>query len=58
MADSRSSFDSVAEGPKPSSEVVSAPAVAEATSQLHPSVMALRDLFGEAVLRHEVVASR
>ena len=57
MADSRSSFDSVAEGPKPSSEVVSAPAVAEATSQLHPSVMALRDLFGEAVLRHEVVAN-
>jgi NADH-quinone oxidoreductase subunit C len=56
MADDRSSFDSVAEGPKPSSEAEFEPVVVEFAPQLHPSVTALQDLFGDAVLRHEVVA--
>ena len=57
MADDRSSFDLVAEGPKPSSEVASAPVRIDSPSEAHPSVSALQDLFGEAVLRHEVVAN-
>jgi NADH-quinone oxidoreductase subunit C len=56
MADDRSSFDSVAEGPKPSSEAEFAPVEVKSASQLHPTVSALQDLFGDAVLRHEVVA--
>jgi len=58
MAEHPSSFDSVAEGPKPSS-AVEAPTVEVASpAQVHPSVAALWDQFGEeAVLRHEVVAN-
>jgi NADH-quinone oxidoreductase subunit C len=56
MAD-RSSFDSVLAGPKPSSEVVSDAVRVEAPPASHPSVSAMEDLFGEAVLRHEVVAN-
>lgn len=56
MADDRSSFDAVVEGPKPSGDVAAGPVVVESAPQTHPSVTALRDQFGEAVLRHEVVA--
>jgi len=57
MADHRSSFESVAEGPKPSSAVETPPVQVESPAQVHPSVLALRDQFGDAVLRHEVVAN-
>ena len=57
MADGISSFDLVAEGPKPSSQAEASPGLIEPPTQLHPSVAALKDLFGEAVLRHEVVAT-
>lgn len=56
MAEGKSSFDAVVEGPRPSAETEAAPVVAESASETHPSVTALRDQFGEAVLRHEVVA--
>ena len=38
-------------------EVAEAPVVPESASQLHPSVTGLEDQFGEAILRHEVVAN-
>jgi NADH-quinone oxidoreductase subunit C len=57
MAENRSSFDSVLEGPKPSSAVdVTSPEV-QSPAEPHPSVVAMQDHFGEAVLRHEVVAT-
>lgn len=57
MADGTSSFDQVAQGPKPSSEVAPEPVRVDAAAAEHPSVTALRDHFGEAVLRHEIVAT-
>ncbi len=57
MADGKSRFDLVAEGPRPSSEVEASPASIDSPSQVHPSVTALNDEFGEAILRHEVVAN-
>ncbi|MGD2122954.1 MAG: NADH-quinone oxidoreductase subunit C [Gemmatimonadota bacterium] len=57
MADDRSSFDAVVQGPKPSSQVAADPVRIESPSATHPSVHALRDRFGDAVLRHEVVAN-
>ncbi|MBT8396264.1 MAG: NADH-quinone oxidoreductase subunit C [Gemmatimonadetes bacterium] len=57
MADEKSSFDAVVAGPKPSSEAVADPVSVGPPSKVHPSVSALRDRFGEAVLRHEVVAN-
>jgi NADH-quinone oxidoreductase subunit C len=56
MADNRSRFESVEAGPKPSLEVELPPVKIESSSEIHPSVMALQDLFGEAVLKTEVVA--
>ncbi len=57
MADGNSRFDLVAEGPRPSSEVKASPAPIDSPSQVHPSVTALKDEFGDAILRHEVVAN-
>jgi NADH-quinone oxidoreductase subunit C len=57
MADDRSSFDAVVEGPKPSSEVTADLVKLDSPSEAHPSVLALQDLFGEAILRHELVAT-
>jgi NADH-quinone oxidoreductase subunit C len=57
MADDRSSFDAVVQGPKPSSEVSADPVKVESPPTNHPSVTALQDQFGDAVLRHEVVAN-
>ena len=57
MADGISSFDLVAEGPKPSSEVEASSAQVDSPDQVHTSVTALKDWFGETVLRHEVVAT-
>jgi len=55
MADDRSSFDSVMEGPKPSSDVEVTPVEVASPPEPHPSVTAMQDLYGDAVLRHEVV---
>lgn len=57
MADGISSFDRVAGGPKPSSHFETSLAPIDSPTQLHSSVTALRDEFGEAILRHEVVAN-
>jgi NADH-quinone oxidoreductase subunit C len=57
MADGIASFDLVAEGPKPSSQAEASLGPIESPAQVHPSVTALKDLFGEGVLRHEVVAN-
>ena len=56
MSDEKTSFDSVAEGPQPSERVEEAPAVAVGDLPEHPTVSALRESFGEAILRHELVA--
>ena len=57
MAEKKSSFDSVAEGPRPSSEVTVSPVKVESPALAHPSVTALTDQFGEVILRHQVVAT-
>jgi NADH-quinone oxidoreductase subunit C len=57
MADGISSFDLVAEGPKLSSEVEASSAQVDSPARVHSSVTALQDWFGEAILRHEVVAT-
>jgi NADH-quinone oxidoreductase subunit C len=56
MADDRSRFDTVATGPKPSSDLEFGPVEVAPSTETHPSVGALRDQFGDAVLKHEVVA--
>lgn len=56
MADDRSRFESVAAGPKPSSEMELPSVEIESSSEIHPSVMALQDLYGDAILKTEVVA--
>ena len=56
MSEEKTSFDSVAEGPQPSEGTEDAPtAVAEALPD-HATVSALKDAFGDAILRHEVSA--
>jgi NADH-quinone oxidoreductase subunit C len=57
MAESISSFDRVAEGPRPSQVVEATLPQVDSTAPMHPSVAALQDFFGDAVLRHEVVAN-
>jgi NADH-quinone oxidoreductase subunit C len=57
MADDKSSFDAVVQGPKPSSEVAADPVIVDSAPANHPSVTGLEDMFGDAVLRHEVVAN-
>ncbi len=57
MADERSGFDAVVEGPKPSYQGELSPVQVQSPGEVHESVEALRDLFGEAVLRHDVVAN-
>jgi NADH-quinone oxidoreductase subunit C len=57
MADGKSSFDLVAEGPKPTETVETTPVRADSPAQPHASVTSLQELFGEAILRHEVVAN-
>ncbi|MCJ7629352.1 MAG: NADH-quinone oxidoreductase subunit C [Longimicrobiales bacterium] len=57
MADGKSRFDLVAEGAKSSSDFQTPSIPVESPAALHPSVTALEDEFGEAVLRHEVVAN-
>ena len=57
MAEGRSSFDLVEEGPRPSSQVELSPKEIDSPAQLHPSVTALKEEFGEAIFRHEVAAT-
>jgi NADH-quinone oxidoreductase subunit C len=55
MADEKSSFDAVAQGPVPSPDDVAPEKGGGAPLPGHPSVEALKAKFGVAVLRHEVV---
>ena len=57
MADDRSRFDTVVKGPLPSSDVEPETVALETPSEVHPSILALQDQFGDAVLRYEVVAN-
>jgi NADH-quinone oxidoreductase subunit C len=56
MADDRSRFETVAEGPVPSPEAAAPTAEAESAAEKHPSVLAMEEEFGDAVLRSEVSA--
>ena len=56
MADPGSWFDVVAEGPKPSTEESPEREVRETPAEVHPSVLALKGQFGDAIHRHEVAA--
>jgi NADH-quinone oxidoreductase subunit C len=56
MADKKSSFDIVAMGPSASSAAGETPKPPPITAPEHVSVAALQAKFGEAVLRHDVVA--
>ncbi|NNM05496.1 MAG: NADH-quinone oxidoreductase subunit C, partial [Gemmatimonadetes bacterium] len=56
MADDRSRFDTVAAGPKPSSDLEFGPVEVAPSGEIHPSVTALQEAFGDAIVRHEVVA--
>lgn len=55
MADEKSNFDAVAEGPGSSDSQDGAESGGEAPPP-HPSVTALRETFGDDILHHEVVA--
>jgi len=57
MAEGMTSFDRVVEGPKPSSDVAAEPVRVDSPQLDHPSVTALKEHFGDAILRHEVVAT-
>ena len=54
MSDEKSSFDSVAEGPAPSADSASPLDDSASPAAQHPTVTALQERFGSAVLRHEV----
>ncbi len=56
MADKKSSFDVVAMGPMASVDTAEIPEPPKVTAPEHPSVSALQARFGDAVLRHDVVA--
>jgi NADH-quinone oxidoreductase subunit C len=56
MAEKKSSFDAVAMGPTASVDTAEVPAPPKVTAPDHPSVSALQARFGDAVLRHDVVA--
>lgn len=56
MAEKKSSFDAVALGPAGSSDAAETPQPPVVTAPEHPSVTALRAQFGDAILRHDVVA--
>ena len=56
MAEKKSSFDAVALGPAASTDTAETPLPPPVTAPDHPSVAALRAKFGDAVLRHDVVA--
>ena len=56
MAEKRSTFDAVALGPQASTDTATTPAPPPVTAPEHPSVAALRGKFGNAILRHDIVA--
>jgi NADH-quinone oxidoreductase subunit C len=56
MAEKKPSFDAVAMGPMASTDTVEIPKPPPITAPEHASVTALRAKFGEAILRHDVVA--
>ena len=56
MAEKKSSFDAVALGPEASADTAETPKPPTVTAPEHPSVTALQAKFGDAVLRHDIVA--
>lgn len=56
MAEKKSSFDAVALGPAASRDTGETPLPPPVTAPDHPSAAALRETFGDAVQRHDVVA--
>lgn len=56
MADTNSIFDAVAAGPKKAADQAEIPEPPRVTAPEHPSVTALQEKFGAAVLRHDIVA--
>ncbi|MGW8267963.1 MAG: NADH-quinone oxidoreductase subunit C [Longimicrobiales bacterium] len=56
MAEKKSSFDAVALGPAASQDTAETPKPPTITAPEHPSVTALEAKYGDAVLRHDVVA--
>jgi NADH-quinone oxidoreductase subunit C len=56
MAEEKSSFDSVAQGPASSQDVDAPPATSTITSADHPSIPALETQFGDAILDTDLVA--
>jgi NADH-quinone oxidoreductase subunit C len=56
MAEKRSTFDAVAMGPQASTDTATAPEPPPVTAPDHPSVAALQGKFGNAILRHHIVA--
>jgi NADH-quinone oxidoreductase subunit C len=54
MSGEKSSFDAVADGPQATRSPVSPATQAEPPAQEHPTVLALKAAFPDAVLRHEV----
>jgi NADH-quinone oxidoreductase subunit C len=56
MADTNSIFDAVAAGPKKAGDQAEIPKPPRVTAPEHASVTALQEKFGEAILRHDIVA--
>lgn len=56
MAETNSIFDAVAAGPQAAVEQAETPKPPPVTAPDHPSVVALKEKFGETILRHDIVA--
>jgi NADH-quinone oxidoreductase subunit C len=56
MSETKSIFDTVAAGPKKAGDQAETPRPPEVTAPEHASVTALQGEFGEAILRHDIVA--
>ena len=56
MVENKSIFDAVAAGPKAAAENAETPKPPAVTAPDHPSVTALQGKFGDAILRHDIVA--
>jgi NADH-quinone oxidoreductase subunit C len=56
MAETNSIFDAVVAGPRTAAEQGETPRPPRGTAPDHPSVVALKEEFGDTVLRHDIVA--
>jgi NADH-quinone oxidoreductase subunit C len=56
MADDKNVFDAVALGPRSATDQAETPKPPPVTAPEHPSVTALSGKFGDAILRHDIVA--